>query len=66
MSCLQAAEAAVEQEALTFPGEDPGIFACDYKKLARIALAMGRGRLALMAKDYAVAEVGSHAPATST
>ena len=29
------------QEELTFPGEDPGIFACDYKKLARIAAAMG-------------------------
>ena len=47
------------QEELTFPGEDPGIFACDYKKLARIMVAMGRGRLALARKDYPTAEVRS-------
>ncbi len=47
------------QEELTFPGEDPGIFACDYKKLARIAVAMGRSRLALARKDLPAAEVPS-------
>ena len=49
---------AVQQEDRTWPGEDPGIYACDYKKLARIQLATARGRLALLRGEHASAEVG--------
>ena len=53
----QAAEAEVVQEERTVPGEDPGIYACDYKKLARIQLLTAAGRLALLAGNHSAAEV---------
>ncbi len=31
----------------TVPGDSPGIYACDYKNLARIKLAMARARVAV-------------------
>ena len=55
---MQAAEAAVKQEESTVPGEAPGIYACDYKKLAQIHLAMARGRVELLQGNFTGAEVG--------
>ncbi|MFX6872956.1 hypothetical protein ABTH36_19700, partial [Acinetobacter baumannii] len=46
--CVQEAEAAVVQEERTVPGEDPGIYACDYKKLAQILVKTAEARIALM------------------
>ncbi len=45
------------QEEGTVPGEWPGIYACDYKKLARILVKTAEARLALMQGDTAGAEV---------
>ena len=59
---VQAAEAEVVQEARTVPGEDPGIYACDYKKLARIQAATAAGRLALLNGDFSGAEVCATGP----
>ena len=57
---VQAAEAEVVQEERTVPGEDPGIYACDYKKLARIQLLTAAGRLAMLSGDDSAAEVVCH------
>ncbi len=54
------------QEEATVPGEYPGIYACDYKKLAQIMVATAEARLALMQGDAGGAEVWrpnpSHTP----
>lgn len=42
------AEAKVDEEAITVPGAAPGIYACDYKTLARILLAAAKSRLLLL------------------
>lgn len=55
--CLQEAEGQVVQEESTVPGEFPGIYACDYKKLAQIMVATAEARLALMQGDASGAEV---------
>lgn len=47
------------QEEATVPGEFPGIYACDYKKLAQIMVKTAEARLALMQGDTSGAEVGS-------
>jgi hypothetical protein len=49
----------VVQEERTVPGEDPGIYACDYKKLAQIQVKTAEARIALMQGDLAAAEVHS-------
>ena len=54
---MQAAEAKVKQEERTVPGEDPGIYACDYKKLAQIHSKVAQGRVALLQGDFAGAQV---------
>ncbi|EIE23263.1 hypothetical protein COCSUDRAFT_47568 [Coccomyxa subellipsoidea C-169] len=53
---LREAEGTVVQEEGTVPGEWPGIYACDYKKLARILVKTAEARLALMQGDTAGAE----------
>lgn len=45
---LQAAEANVDEEDITVPGAAPGIYACDYKTLARILLAVAKSRVHLL------------------
>lgn len=47
------------QEEATVPGDFPGIYACDYKKLAQIMVKTAEARLALMQGDTSGAEVGS-------
>ena len=47
------------QEEATVPGEFPGIYACDYKKLAQIMVKTAEARLALIQGDTSSAEVGS-------
>ena len=54
---MQEAEAAVKQEEDTVPGEAPGIYACDYKKLAQIHLGVAQGRVALLQGNFTGAEV---------
>ena len=46
----------MEQEEDTVPGEAPGIYACDYKKLACIHLAVAQGRVALLQGNFTGAE----------
>lgn len=41
------------------PGEAPGIYACDHKKLAQIMVKTAEARLALMQGDAAGAEVSA-------
>ncbi|BDA50251.1 hypothetical protein COCOBI_15-3800 [Coccomyxa sp. Obi] len=53
---LREAEVQVVQEEATVPGEYPGIYACDYKKLAQIMVATADARLALMQGDADSAE----------
>ncbi len=53
----QAAEAVVEEEERTVPGEAPGIYACDYKKLAQIHCKVAEGRVELLQGNLAEAEV---------
>jgi len=59
---VQDVEKAVVQEETTVPGEAPGIYACDYKKLAQIMVKTAEARLALMQGDAAGAEVSALSP----
>lgn len=42
------------------PGEAPGIYACDYKKLAQIHCKVAEGRVELLRGHLAEAEVRHH------
>ena len=53
----QAAEAVIVEEEGTVPGEAPGIYACDYKKLAQIHCKVAEGRVELLKGNMAEAEV---------
>ena len=57
MLLWQAAEAVIEEEEGTVPGEAPGIYACDYKKLAQIHSKVAEGRVELLQGNMAEAEV---------
>eukprot|EP00884_Botryococcus_braunii_P021274 jgi/Botrbrau1/7830/Bobra.9_2s0011.1 len=48
MESLKIAEEKVPEEATTVPGDPPGIYACDYKTLARIMKSVAASRLALL------------------
>lgn len=43
------------------PGEDPGIYACDYPKLAQIHSRVAKARVALLQGDLASAQVSASA-----
>ena len=53
----QALEAVIEEEERTVPGEAPGIYACDYKKLAQIHCRVAEGRVELLQGNLAHAQV---------
>ena len=61
-AATQEAEGKVKQEETTVPGEAPGIYACDYKKLAQIHLAVAQGRVALLQGNLTGAEVSVLCP----
>ena len=54
----QAAAAGVPQEETTVPGEWPGIYACDRRKLLSVYNGTLRAALAMLHGDVATAEVG--------
>lgn len=54
---VQAAAAGVPEEAGTQPGEWPGIYACDHRKLLAIYAGTLRARLAALKGDLNAAEV---------
>jgi len=54
---LQAAETRIREEERTVPGEAPGIYACDYKKLAQIHIKVAEARIELLQGNMAGAEV---------
>ena len=45
-------------EPLTVPGDSPGIFACDYKKLTQIMEGLAAGRLHVVQGKLQAAVVG--------
>ncbi|CAL8468137.1 g7676 [Coccomyxa elongata] len=48
LDLLKAAEGNVLEEEITVPGEPPGVYGCDYKRLARIAVLHAGARLDLL------------------
>jgi hypothetical protein len=55
----QAAAGGVPQEEATVPGEWPGIYACDRRKLLSVYNSTLRAALATLHGDVATAEVGA-------
>jgi hypothetical protein len=49
----------VPQEEATVPGEWPGIYACDRRKLLSVYNSTLRAALATLHRDVATAEVGA-------
>lgn len=60
---VQAAEGNVLEEEITVPGEPPGVYGCDYRRLARIAVLHAGARLNLLQGDSAVSQL-MHLPAS--
>lgn len=59
---LQAAEEEVPEVEPTVPGQGPGVYGCDYKGLARIAVLHAGARLDLVRGDSAVMQPYFHDP----
>ena len=55
-TCVQASAAKVPQEEATHPGEFPGIYACDVRKLLDIYELTARARLAALDGDLGKAQ----------
>ena len=60
-SRLQASAAKVPEEEATFPGEWPGIYACDVRNLLDVYVLTARARLAALDGDVQGAQVSDSA-----
>lgn len=54
---VQAAEGNVLEEEITVPGEPPGVYGCDYRRLTRIAVLHAGARLDFLQGDSAVSHL---------